>query len=151
MIIFKLMFSIRENVFKGCNSITIDIFEKHTIDLKEFLLDDSLLNCKNMECSLYEDKVNGVLTSSEFIIKDTNMIEIEKLKNKLLEIETKIIGLNIEKSKREENKKLFEKYRDIKALNRVVLDSFIKRIVIGKANLETSERPIKIEWNFQNI
>ena len=43
------MFSIRENVFKGCNNITIDIFEKYTIDLKEFLLDGSLLNCKNME------------------------------------------------------------------------------------------------------
>lgn len=49
MIIFKSMFSIRENVFKGCNNITIDIFEKYTIDLKEFLLDGSLLNCKNME------------------------------------------------------------------------------------------------------
>lgn len=79
------------------------------------------------------------------------MKEIEKLKNKLSEIETKIIGLNIEKSKQEENEKLFEKYRDIKELNRVILDSFIKRIVIGKVNLETFERPIKIEWNFQNI
>lgn len=106
----------------------------------------------NLLTSLYEDKVNGILTSSEFIIiKDTNMKEIERLKNKLSEIETKIIGLNIEKSKQEENEKLFEKYRNIKELNKVILDSFIKRIIIGKVNLETSERPIKIEWNFQNI
>lgn len=79
MIIFKSMFSIRENVFKGCNNITIYIFEKYTIDLKEFLLDGSLLNCKNMECKNRNSENKVLITNNNyFIIYDSNTYKINK-------------------------------------------------------------------------
>ena len=54
----------------------------------------------------------------------------------------------MDKQKQEKNVESFEKYKNIKELNRVVLDEFVKRIEVGKINPETSERNIKIEWNF---
>ena len=98
---------------------------------------------------LYTDKVSGLITESEFsIIKSSNVQEIEKLKTRLIDINQEISNINIDKQKQEKNLELFEKYKNIKELNRVVLDEFVKRIEIGKINPETSERDIKIEWNF---
>ena len=70
------------------------------------------------------------------------------MKTRLIDINQKISNINIDKQKQEKNVELFEKYKNIKELNRVVLDEFVKRIEIGKINPETSERDIKIEWNF---
>ena len=70
------------------------------------------------------------------------------MKTRLIDINQKISNINIDKQKQEKNVELFEKYKNIKELNRVVLDEFVKRIEVGKINPETSERNIKIEWNF---
>ena len=70
------------------------------------------------------------------------------MKTRLIDINQKISNINIDKQKQEKNVELFEKYKNIKELNRIVLDEFIKRIEIGKITPETSERDIKIEWNF---
>ena len=81
-------------------------------------------------------------------IKNNNVQEIEKMKTRLVDINQEISNINIDKQKQEKNVELFEKYKNIKELNRVVLDEFVKRIEVGKINPETSERNIKIEWNF---
>ena len=70
------------------------------------------------------------------------------MKTRLIDINQKISNINIDKQKQEKNVELFEKYKNIKELNRIVLDEFIKRIEIGKITPETSERDIKIEWDF---
>ena len=70
------------------------------------------------------------------------------MKTRLIDINQKISNINIDKQKQEKNVELLEKYKNIKELNRIVLDEFIKRIEIGKITPETSERDIKIEWNF---
>ncbi len=70
------------------------------------------------------------------------------MKTRLIDINQKISNINIDKQKQEKNVELFEKYKNIKELNRIVLDEFIKRMEIGKIIPETSERDIKIEWNF---
>ena len=70
------------------------------------------------------------------------------MKTRLIDINQKISNINIDKQKQEKNVELFEKYKNIKELNRIVLDEFIKRMEIGKIIPETSERDIKIEWDF---
>ncbi len=98
--------------------------------------------------SLLNDKVTGVLSETEFgIIKNSNTIEIEKSKEKLSQLDSEIINLKSDKSKQTDRIKLFEQYKDITELNKVVLDAFVTKIEIGKVNSQTSERPINIEWN----
>ena len=54
----------------------------------------------------------------------------------------------LEKEKQQIDKvKLFEKYRNLSDLNKIVLDAFINKIEIGKIDQLTSERPINIDWN----
>lgn len=54
----------------------------------------------------------------------------------------------LEKEKQQIDKvKLFEKYRNLSDLNKIVLDAFINKIEIGKIDPLTSERPINIDWN----
>ena len=102
----------------------------------------------NILVQLYTDKVNGTLSPTEFnIIKNSNTIEIERLNSKLSEIDNNIINLTADKAKQNEKEKLFEKYKDINELNKIVLDAFISKIEIGKVNPETSTRSINIQWN----
>ena len=46
------------------------------------------------------------------------------------------------------NEKIFNKYKKINKLNRIIIDEFIDKIYIGKINNETNTRDIKIKWNF---
>lgn len=120
-----------ERLEKEKNNIELDIESKN-----------------NILVQLYADKVKGILSDTEFsIIKNSNTVEIEKLKNKLSDIDNQIINLTADKAKQIDKAKLFEQYKDIKELNKVVLDAFISKIEIGKVNPETATRPINIEWN----
>lgn len=115
--------------------------EKHNIEI-------DIENKNNILVQLYNDKVTGVLSETEFgIIKNSNTIEIEKAKEKLSQLNSEIISLKSDKSKQTDRIKLFEQYKDITELNKVVLDAFVTKIEIGKVNSQTSERPINIEWN----
>lgn len=97
---------------------------------------------------LYKDKALGVLTKEEFnVIKSGNTLEVERLKAKLNDIDNEILNLNISKTNQIDKVKLFEKYKDITELNRLVLDSFISKIEIGKKTSETDKRYINIKWN----
>lgn len=105
-------------------------------------------NKNNILVQLYADKVTGVISQTEFnVIKNSNTIELEKLNVKLSEIDTEILNLKSDKSKQIDRVKLFEQYKDITELNKVILDAFITKIEIGKIDPQTSERPINIEWN----
>ena len=102
----------------------------------------------NILVQLYNDKATGVLSATEFgIIKNSNTVEIEKLNARLSELDSEIINLKADKNKQTDKLKLFEQYKDITELNKVVLDAFVTKIEIGKVNSQTSERPINIEWN----
>ena len=103
---------------------------------------------KNILVQLYADKVNGTLEVSEFnIIKESNTQKIEELQNKLLSIDTEIANLTADKAKQIDKAKLFEQYKNISELNKVVLDAFISKITIGKPDSKTTKRPINIDWN----
>ncbi len=106
----------------------------------------------NILVQLYADKVNGTLSQTEFnIIKNSNTVEIEKLNNKLAIIDNEILNLMADKEKQVDKAKLFEKYKDITELNKVVLDAFVSRIEVGKVDSENATRPINIMWNLYTV
>ena len=82
---------------------------------------------------LYVDKVTGLLEETKFnIIKSSNTIEIEKLNVRLSKLDFEMTSLKTNKSKQIDIVKLFEKYRNLSELNKIVLDTFINKIEIGK-------------------
>ena len=102
--------------------------------------------------SLYEDKVNGIITAEQFkeLVSDYNSNEsiyndqIKSIDNEIEFYKKKEIATN-------DNKKIFSKYKTLESLNRVIIDEFIDKIYIGKLNEETNTRDIQIKWNFEQI
>ena len=100
--------------------------------------------------SLYEDKVNGIITAQQFkeLVSDYNSNEsiyndqIKSIDNEIEFYKKKEIATN-------DNKKIFSKYKTLESLNRVIIDEFIDKIYIGKLNEETNTRDIQIKWNFE--
>lgn len=100
--------------------------------------------------SLYEDKVNGIITAEQFkeLVSDYNSNEfiyndqIKSIDNEIEFYKKKEIATN-------DNKKIFSKYKTLESLNRVIIDEFIDKIYIGKLNEETNTRDIQIKWNFE--
>lgn len=111
-------------------------------------IESDIATKKNILVQLYADKVTGLLEETEFnIIKSSNTIEIEKLNVRLSELDSEMTSLKTDKSKQIDKVKLFEKYRNLSELNKIVLDTFINKIEIGKIDPLISERPINIDWN----
>lgn len=46
-------------------------------------------------------------------------------------------------------KELFDKYKKLDKLNRVIIDEFVDKIYVDKLNKETNARDIEIKWNFE--
>ena len=131
-----------QNVYENIDN---DINEKEKIKLNT---ENEIQKKKNILVQLYSDKASGALSLEEFmIIKNSNTLEIERLENRLSELNTDITNLNLEKAKQVDKEEIFNKYKNITDLNKTVLDAFIDRIEIGKKNLEDSTRSIDIKWN----
>ncbi|MGN0973901.1 MAG: recombinase family protein [Bacilli bacterium] len=100
--------------------------------------------------SLYEDKVNGVITNEQFkdLIGDYNKNE-DIYTNQIKEIDEEI---NYYKAKQDSSlnyKEIFSKYETLESLNRVIIDEFVDKIFIGKLDKENNKRDIQIKWNFE--
>jgi hypothetical protein len=131
-----------QNVYSNIDS-DIEKLEK-----EKQQIESDISSKKNILVQLYADKVTGLLEETEFnIIKSSNTIEIEKLNVRLSELDSEITSLKTDKNKQIDKVKLFEKYRNLSDLNKIVLDAFINKIEIGKIDPLTSERPINIDWN----
>lgn len=131
-----------QNVYSNIDS-DIEKLEK-----EKQQIESDISSKKNILVQLYADKVTGLLEETEFnIIKSSNTIEIEKLNVRLSELDSEITSLRTDKNKQIDKVKLFEKYRNLSDLNKIVLDAFINKIEIGKIDPLTSERPINIDWD----
>ncbi len=99
--------------------------------------------------TLYEDKVNNLITNNQFKELITNYnIDDEKLKVRLKSIETEINYYQIKNENNNSTKELFNKYKKFNKLNRVIIEEFIDKIYVSKLNKETNTRDIEIKWNF---
>ena len=98
---------------------------------------------------LYMDKIRGVISEQQFI--DFSR-EFSSEKGRLEEV-IKAIQCEIELLEQKINApinraKIIEEYTDIIELNRVMVETLIDHVVVGKRNPETKELPIEIHWNF---
>lgn len=99
--------------------------------------------------SIYEDKVNGVITLEQFkcLISDYNKDESKTIKQ-IKQINEDINFIKLKKETTTNIKFLFERYKELKILDRCIIEEFIDRIYIEKINEETKTRNIKISWKF---
>ena len=100
--------------------------------------------------SIYEDKVNGVITAEQFkdLVSDYNKDE-SKTVDQIKQIDEDIKYIELKKQTISNNAILFEKYQELEVLDRCIIEEFIDRIYISKINEETKTRDIKISWNFE--
>ncbi len=131
--------------------INDDISEEISILEKEKQnANNEIFKKTNLLNMLYEDRVNGVISIEEFtMLKNKNSKEIEIANERITKIEEKIYDLNKRKEVELQSKKLFTKYKKIKKLDRMVMNEFVEKILIGKYDENTNTRDVKIVWNIK--
>ena len=129
-------------------------FNKKIISLKKQRddIEKKISKTRNYLKNLYEDKVNGVITTEQFkdLITNYNK-DKDKYKDQFKSITNEITYYKMKEESSKNNEKIFNKYRKLEELNRVIVDEFIDKIYIGKICNETKNRDIQIKWNFQNF
>lgn len=73
--------------------------------------------------------------------------DVESNQTRLEEINNELEITNERKENTKDIKSILKKYKNIKTLNKVIVDEFVEKIYIGKLNKETNTREIKIIWN----
>ncbi len=115
--------------------------EKSLIEKK---LNESKLYFKN----LYQDKLKGIISEDDFImLREEYSKDVESNQTRLEEINNELEITNERKENTKDIKSILKKYKNIKTLNKVIVDEFVEKIYIGKLNKETNTREIKIIWN----
>lgn len=120
------------------------------LDKQKQEIESKISKTKNYLKSLYEDKVNGIINNEQFkeLIDNYNSDE-DKLRNQIKSIDNEINYYRMKEETSNNKTELFSKYRQLKKLNKVIVDEFIDKIYIGKINKEKNTRDIQIKWNFE--
>ena len=112
-------------------------------------INNKISNIRNYIKTLYEDKVDGVITNEQFKYLADNYKKNEALLVKKISFIDNEIKLYKNKEKSLNNyKEIINKYIYFKELNKIIIDEFIDKIYIGKINKSDSTRCIKVIWNF---
>ena len=99
--------------------------------------------------NLYEDKIKGNVNEDMFNMMSKDYLnEIENMTKRMKIIEEDIKRIETAKSEKKNAENVMKKYKQVKELNRVILDEFVDKIYIGELDKETNTRNIEIEWNF---
>ncbi|MEG1597648.1 MAG: recombinase family protein [Bacilli bacterium] len=98
--------------------------------------------------TLYKDRVNGIISVKEFITLQGDYSRSCEEHNRLTDDIDKKIDILKSKDNIKKDNCIFEKYKKIEKLNKIIVDEFINRIEIGSLNKITNERNIIIKWNF---
>lgn len=110
-------------------------------------LETKISSNDNKLALLYDDRANGVITLEEFkYLKSVNIINLNNLKNNKQKLMEELDNLKYNKKKKVNLYKNLFKYKHIETLTRDIVDEFIDKIVIGRFNEETKDRPIHIKW-----
>jgi len=138
---------INESNKRSNNKFTekIKILDKQRIEIET-----KISKTRNYLKSLYEDKVNGVITNIQFkeLVDNYNNDE-DKLRNQIKSIDNEINYYKMKEETSKNQSEQFSKYQQLKSLNKVIVDEFIDKIFIGKLDEEKNTRDIQIKWNFE--
>lgn len=99
--------------------------------------------------NLYEDKVNNIITISQFQeLSQSYTLKKSHLKEQLINLNNEINACQ-NKLSFENINEILNEYRQIKQLTKVIVDEFIEKICLGKINHKINTRDIQILWNFK--
>ena len=73
--------------------------------------------------------------------------DVESNQTRLEEINNELEITNERKENAKDIKSILKKYKNIKTLNKIIVDEFVEKIYIGELDKETNTREIKIIWN----
>lgn len=134
---------------KDKNNFDNELKIKVLIKEKENLT-KAIENNKNYYRNLFEEKVKGVIEEDMFHLMSKDYFsEIENMMKRIDLIETEINNLKIIKDDKKEVDEILKKYKNIKELNKVIIDEFIDKIYIGSYDKTTKTRDLEIEWNLE--
>ncbi len=121
----------------------VSILKKEKMDIEK-----KLNKINDRFAMLYDDKADGIISTTEFImLKNKYQNDINNFNLRIESINKEIYAINEKESNAINEKSVLKKYTHIDKLNRIIVDEFISKILIGKKD-ENNNRPIKIYWNF---
>ena len=127
------------------NNDKINILEKEKKNLEKKIEEN-----KSYYRNLFEDKVKGIIREDIFkSMADDYLKEIERMCLRVEYIETEIKNIQATREERIQADEILKKYKQIKKLNKVIIDEFIDKVYVGVYDKETKTRDIEIEWNFE--
>lgn len=99
--------------------------------------------------SLYFDKVEGLITSEQFVkFKKTSQDEIDKFNTRIEQINKQIEINQSGEAEGNLKKEIIKKYTNVDKLNHEIVNEFINSIYIGKDISKSTPRELRIIWNF---
>lgn len=113
-------------------------------------IENKISKTRNYLKTLYEDKVNGIITNEQFkdLIDNYNKDE-DSLKNQIKSIDNEINFYKMKEESLNNYQELINRYQHLEKLNKVIIDEFIDKIYIGEFDKKNNTRNIKIKWNFE--
>lgn len=138
-----------ENEFKKSNQNKF-IDKISSLERQKLEIENKIFKTRNYLKTLYEDKVNKIITNEQFtyLIDNYNKNE-DSLKSQIKSIENEISFYRMKEKSLNSYQELISKYQHLKKLNKIIIDEFIDKIYIGKFDKENNTRDIKIKWNFE--
>ena len=107
-------------------------------------LNDKMSTVQKRLDSLYRDKLDGIITASEYLhYKEQFSEELYELETKLAEIKEKLDNDNQHRRDSEYRSELIKKYSEVTELTRQLTEEFIDTVVVGVAD-ENGEREVTI-------
>jgi len=96
----------------------------------------------------YLDKVNSIITDTEFVeFSQEFSVEKKRLEVRVKDIDDKIVVLEYKRDKMKNKKQIISEYANVKHLDRIIVETLIDHVLVGKRNSETKQIPIEIYWN----
>lgn len=142
-------FKVEKNYYEKKKTISLQN-DINSLKVEKGKLENQINSCENRFEMLYEDKINGVISSEEFtFLKTKSQKNIENSKLRLEEIEIELNDLEKKMQDNSNFQKILKRYMHIDKLEKIIIDTFISKILIGKVDEETKKRDIKIIWNIE--
>ena len=126
---------------KALNSSTLS--KRETFEQEKKSIEEKLAKKNDHYKSLYEDKLEGIITQEDFLMfREKFSKEIENYKKRIEIINEELENIKSKEENIKTSKNIFEKYRHIDKLTKEIVDEFVDVIKIGKIN--KNEREVKI-------
>ena len=131
---------------KSVNSTIVT--KKETFENEKEELTQKINKKNDYYKSLYEDKLEGIISQDEFVmLREKFAKEVEEYQKRVQIINEELLSIQLNEQRAPTSQSIFKKYKHIDKLTKEIVDEFIDCISIGKINPETNERDIDIEFN----